>query len=137
MLSLIVGLVAPTIVGSMKRSQLKKITDDLVGAIRYTRSQAMIKNKAQRIIFDLKESRYVIPEKEKVVQVPKHLNINLLTAESERQGNTSGAIRFYPDGSSTGGRVTLTEKDKRWVVHVAWLTGKVKLVRYNIDGENE
>ena len=34
-------------------------------------------------------------------------------------------ITFYPDGSSTGGRVTLRDEDNGYVVDVDWLTGRI------------
>ena len=37
-----------------------------------------------------------------------------------------GAIVFFPDGASTGGRVQLALDDAAWQVEVAWLTGQVR-----------
>jgi general secretion pathway protein H len=42
---------------------------------------------------------------------------------SERRG----AIRFYPDGSSTGGRITVTFGRTQYLVDVDWLTGRVSI----------
>ncbi len=38
-----------------------------------------------------------------------------------------GGIRFYPDGSSTGGRVTLSLEGLQMRVDVEWLTGRVRI----------
>jgi general secretion pathway protein H len=40
-----------------------------------------------------------------------------------------GAILFFPDGASTGGRVQLSVKNAAWNIDVAWLTGEVKIKR--------
>ena len=40
-----------------------------------------------------------------------------------------GAILFFPDGGSTGGRVTLASGRAAWSVDVGWLTGEVRLLR--------
>ena len=40
-----------------------------------------------------------------------------------------GAIVFFADGASTGGRVQLQAGDAAWKVDVAWLTGQVRLAR--------
>jgi general secretion pathway protein H len=53
--------------------------------------------------------------------------MKLLTAQSELTEDGKGRIRFYPDGSSTGGRVTILRDTKEWRVEVAWLTGEVRL----------
>ena len=38
-----------------------------------------------------------------------------------------GAIRFYPDGSSTGGRITVSSGERKFLVDVDWLTGRVSI----------
>ena len=40
-------------------------------------------------------------------------------SSSERRGS----IRFYPDGSSTGGRITVAAGERKYLVDVDWLTG--------------
>ena len=40
-----------------------------------------------------------------------------------------GAIVFFADGASTGGRVQLRVRDAAWNIDVAWLTGEVSLRR--------
>ena len=49
----------------------------------------------------------------------------LLAACSEQD---TGAIRFFPDGSSTGGRVTLMVGERSYAVDVDWLTGRVRVL---------
>ncbi len=46
-----------------------------------------------------------------------------------RRSSTSkrGAIRFYPDGSSTGGRITVASGERKFLVDVDWLTGRVSI----------
>lgn len=51
--------------------------------------------------------------------------INTTSAEV---GNTQQAgIRFYPDGSSTGGSVDLTYNQQTYKVNVEWVTGRVSI----------
>ncbi|TCV91049.1 hypothetical protein EC912_1171, partial [Luteibacter rhizovicinus] len=49
-------------------------------------------------------------------------------AQEDRVNATTGRIRFFPDGSSTGGRVTLGRGTREWHVNVGWLTGAVSVV---------
>ena len=46
---------------------------------------------------------------------------------SEVEEGNRGRIRFFPDGSSTGGRVTLTSDERLYHVDVDWLTGQVRV----------
>jgi general secretion pathway protein H len=57
--------------------------------------------------------------------LPQGTAIAMLTVEGERLGRAAGAIRFFPDGSSTGGGLALTQGPDRIDVRVDWVTGRV------------
>ena len=59
--------------------------------------------------------------------LPEGVELTLKTAQSDILDNSTGRIRFFPDGSSTGGRLTLTAGDREWIITVAWLTGKIAI----------
>jgi len=63
----------------------------------------------------------------KVYTLPSRLDLSLFTAQSELVRDQTGSIRFFPDGSSTGGRVTLAAGDSKLAVDVDWVTGRVTL----------
>jgi general secretion pathway protein H len=50
-----------------------------------------------------------------------------LGPEAGRDGK--GAVRFFPDGAATGGRVRMTANGGGWDVDVGWLTGEVRISR--------
>ena len=56
------------------------------------------------------------------------LELKLFTAQSDIISEHRGAIRFYPDGGSTGGRVTLAAGERKFEVDVDWLTGRVAIL---------
>ena len=43
------------------------------------------------------------------------------------RASARGSIRFYPDGSSTGGRITVASGERKYLVDVDWLTGRVSI----------
>jgi general secretion pathway protein H len=49
----------------------------------------------------------------------------MLTTTGERQGSQIGSIRFNPDGSSTGGRISLADGGRAITIGVDWLTGRI------------
>ena len=51
----------------------------------------------------------------------------LVTTTGQRISETEGAIRFDPDGSSTGGRIELGLGPKRIQIGVDWLSGRVSV----------
>ena len=46
---------------------------------------------------------------------------------SRRSGLSVRTIRFYSDGSSTGGRITVASGERKYLVDVDWLTGRVSI----------
>lgn len=126
----LVGLMA-TVVGSgfarsLKGAKIRSAGKDLVAALRYTRSQAILHHKEQVLQLNAGEGNYVAPGK-KTVELPESIEIKFLTAESEVTGDQTGNIRFYPDGASTGGQIELSAGTRSWTAHVVWLTGEIWL----------
>ena len=56
------------------------------------------------------------------------IELKLFTAQSDLVSEHAGAIRFYPDGGSNGGRVTLAAGERKYEVDVDWLTGRVAIL---------
>ncbi len=66
--------------------------------------------------------------KQRSVALPKGLKLSITSAKEDRLNDHTGRIRFFPDGSSTGGRITLKAGRREWHVNVSWLTGQVQVV---------
>jgi len=47
--------------------------------------------------------------------------------QQELVSDTSGGIRFFPDGSSTGGNIAVVLGEREWRINVGWLTGEITL----------
>jgi len=45
----------------------------------------------------------------------------------ESPNDDTGGIRFFPDGSSTGGRISVARGQRTLVVEVDWLLGRVSV----------
>ena len=77
------------------------------------------------MIFNVENKTYGSEEKNKTLNLPDSVKMSLITAKTEQLSDEEGGIRFYKDGSSTGGQVKLEYKNNEYVVDVNWLTGKV------------
>jgi general secretion pathway protein H len=111
---------------SLDSAKMQAVSRDLVAALRYTRGQAIVKGEQKTLEVDLEDMSYRAPGKESV-KFPDKVEIKLLTAQNELTRDRAGAIRFYPDGSSTGGHVSVIAGTREWRVNVGWLTGEVSL----------
>ncbi len=127
MIAVLAGMVASGMTDSLRKSKIRAVSKNLVSAMRYTRGQAVVKHEQKTISFNVEDKTYQAPRK-KVVHIPDEIDINVYTADSEVADETRGSIRFFSDGSSTGGWVKLTHKNKIWKINVNWLTGEISMI---------
>jgi general secretion pathway protein H len=98
----------------------------LAVALRLARSEAISRDTPVSVMVDVARHRYRVDwETERTL--PANLKVELLTLVSERSATNAGEIRFNPDGSSTGGRVTLADGSRTIAVGVDWLNGRVSI----------
>jgi general secretion pathway protein H len=97
------------------------------GALRTARSEAVTSNRSVDVTIDLSSRNYrwgSAPAE----NVPNDVSLTLLTTRDELVSEAVGHIRFNPDGSSSGGRVTVVGGDRIWWVGIDWLSGRVSIV---------
>jgi general secretion pathway protein H len=127
----IIGLVVALIPGFMLRSQPGLDVDvaarSLADALRQARSQAVLQNREQLFALDVEERLFRVGEQRASVQIDKNIAITFQTARSLLMSDTIGRIRFFPDGSATGGRIGLTLNGRHAEVLVDWLTGLISI----------
>src|SRR5512146_2149458 len=107
---------------SLRSARITAASRDLVAALRYTRGQAIVKGKQEVLLLNLDDNTYTAPGKA-AVKLPSDMHMQLTTAEQEATGGNSGGIRFFADGSSTGGHISVLQDRREWRINVAWLTG--------------
>jgi general secretion pathway protein H len=103
---------------------LKGTAAELASGLRLARSQAIVRNRPVALDLDLSGHRYRVDDGA-LRTLPANMAIELLTVAGENRGRSEGEIRFNPDGSSTGGRISLAEGGRKVAVGVDWLTGRV------------
>jgi general secretion pathway protein H len=105
---------------------LQATAAELAAGLRLARSEAILSNRAVLFDLDLIGHRYRVgtgtPRR-----LPADLSLELLTISGEALNGREGDIRFNPDGSSTGGRISLADGRRRIGVGVDWLTGRVSV----------
>jgi general secretion pathway protein H len=121
-LTLIVGYKPPWSSGLGVRAS----AGQLASALRVARSQAIASDTPVSVMIDLAAHAYRVGQ-EPDRRLPSALTLELLTVAGERRTAVQSAIRFNPDGSSTGGRITVGDAVRKIAVGVDWLTGRVSL----------
>lgn len=108
-------------------AQLKTVARDLVSAFRYARGQALISHKEVVVAINLAENSYQVSNRDKVYHFSDEIELTLVIAQDEFKDDETGQIRFYADGSSSGGRITMEWGNLEHRIDVNWLSGKVDI----------
>ena len=125
--ALVLGVSAPAMQRLYQSSQYHGAVNDVVDLLSSARYTA-IRNGTNIDVLVYPETR-TIAAGSKERQLPDNLQLEVVGArELNRDG--AGVIRFYADGSSSGGNVRLQSDSGVWVqVDVDWLLGRVTLCK--------
>lgn len=128
----IVGLIAAVSVPDLRLPGTLEPTRvaarDIASGLARARTAAVRNNREATFTLDLERRRFGL-DGATGESLPETLQLDMFTAQSEVVAAQRGNIRFYPDGSSSGGRITLAAADadaeRAVTVRVNWLTGHV------------
>lgn len=118
----IAAMSQPLLRGAPDRLQLQTATADILAALKSTRAAAIARNVELTLVLDL-ERKILISPAIRNVSLPKNIQLDVKVAALEQSTTTHGGIRFFPDGSSTGGDLVVKLGDRSAKVCVNWLTG--------------
>lgn len=91
------------------------------------RGAAIAGNIETAVFLDLERREFGRVGETGVTSFSPELKVNFLTATQELSSASKASIRFFPDGTSTGGGVTLAQAGKSWTLIVRWLDGQLLL----------
>ncbi len=114
-------------IGKSGAADLKAAARTLASGLRQAQSSAMATRRDAVLTIDVESKEFVTTVDPTPRRLPDNLELKLYTAQSEVTSERRGSIRFYPDGSSTGGRITVASGERKYLVDVDWLTGRVSI----------
>src|SRR5262249_3606735 len=59
------------------------------------------------------------------IQLSQAIDIEVTSADSEKQSDVVSGIRFFPNGGSTGGAILFKSRGTAYELRINWLTGRV------------
>jgi general secretion pathway protein H len=121
------ALVVRFTTGGVSGAELKSAARAVAAGLRDARGTAIATQRTAALTLDLEGRSFEVSGGRRPRSLPERLELKLYTAQSEIVDERRGAIRFYPDGSSTGGRVTVASGERKLLVDVDWLTGRVSI----------
>ena len=127
-IAFVTAIVVPTLGGGVSTADLKSATREVASGLRYARDQAIAKRTESLLVIDLDARTFSLPPDAHLHKLPEKLDLKLFTAQRDLVSEKVGAIRFFPDGGSNGGRITLAAGERKFDVDVDWLTGRVAIL---------
>ena len=121
-------LASPMISSGVSGTELKASARQLAAGLRKARSEAVARRRETVMTVEVEERQFQLSGDPRLYRLPQSVAIQLFTAQSELVTGTTGAIRFFPDGGSTGGRITVTSNQRKYDVDINWLTGQVAIL---------
>ena len=128
LMAFVVAVVLPTLGGGVSTAALKSAAREVAAGLRYARGQAIAQRSEALLVLDVEARTFTLPPDTHLHRLPERLELKLYTAQRDIVGDKIGAIRFFPDGGSTGGRITLAAGERKYDVDVDWLTGRVTIL---------
>jgi general secretion pathway protein H len=126
-IALIATLAAPMIQRAVPGVEIRTAAEGLRGELRLARSIAIRDNRETWLSIDVETGAYGRDSGGRDRTVPPTIGLTLLTARREQIDETRGRIRFFPDGTSTGGAVRLRRDAIAYEVAVDWFDGRVSI----------
>ena len=104
---------------------LKSSARHIAASLRYARSFAVAQGVDSIFKIDLSNRTYSFTGNQQLYQIKNNINLTTYSASVLSANKKISEIRFAPDGSSSGGRISLFSSNKKYIVYVDWLTGRV------------
>jgi general secretion pathway protein H len=128
---LVAGLLLAVVPSAMPRdggrSAVARAAGDLATALKRTRAQAIAASEPAAFAFDRRDRSYEAGLGPRVA-LPPQIEVTMRAARSEMLGDIA-RVQFFPDGSSTGGRITVASGHSISHINIDWLTGRVAIER--------
>ena len=120
------ALVLPRI-GASSGAELDAAVRTIAAGLRQARGDSVASGRPVAVTLDLERKRLGL-QGARTRALPESLDYQLFTARSEIASDSVAGVRFYPDGSSTGGRFTASDGRQERYIDVDWLTGRVRVL---------
>ena len=128
LMAIIAALVVPMFGGPVSTSELRATARQLAAGLRLARSAAVSERREAFLVVDVAGKRFKVDREAREHALPSKVDLKLFTAQNDLVSENVGSIRFYPDGGSNGGRITVASGARKFDVDVDWLTGRVAIL---------
>jgi general secretion pathway protein H len=123
-LTVVIAVALPHLPRGAEAAVVRAAAASVADGLRESRGLAIRGNRPVLFSLDVAARRWVV-QGGRSGDLSQDLALALETDRRLLQSREAGAIRFFGDGSATGGRIVLSSGGVRATVTVDWLTGRV------------
>jgi general secretion pathway protein H len=127
-MALVAGLAAAQLGARHGGATLEAAAHEIASRCRAARAAAIREASSRAVVIDMASRLVTAGVDVPPFRIAESIGIVSDTSAGERQGKVAG-IRFFPNGTSTGGKVRLETGRQAYEVRVNWLTGRVVVER--------
>ncbi|PPD35893.1 MAG: type II secretion system protein GspH [Methylomonas sp.] len=121
------AVVGSNIASGNQSTRIQAAARDIASALRYAHGQSLMSRQPVSVAINLDDNSYRISNRGKRYPLDEKIDISVTVAEEEFTDGQQASIRFFGDGSSTGGRITLEWGKQLRRIDVNWITGAVSI----------
>jgi general secretion pathway protein H len=130
MLVALMFTLVPRLFGSgVSGTELKSNVRALAAAMKLARDSAINTRREAFVTVNVQSREFTTTFEDKTHKLNEQLTMKLFTSQADQINEQTASFRFYPDGSSNGGRVSVAAGEvgnaREFAIDVDWLTGRV------------
>jgi general secretion pathway protein H len=116
----------PRMLAGVPSIRLRTAADDMVATLRELHQQAIRRGETTELILDTAARVYRTSSEPAPRRLPEIVAELGFSPTAVLPSGTNASIRFFADGSATGGTVLFKNGERLAAVKVDWLTGRVR-----------
>lgn len=131
---LMAAVVPPLQLDAVDNARFRRTKQEIIAGLRFSRSKAINTRQVVVLAVNSAEGRMRITggdrtlhilDEDRTLHIPDDVALSMNTAPSEQLSEHENAVRFYPDGSSTGLELVFRQGERVSGIRVDGLTGRV------------
>jgi general secretion pathway protein H len=109
-----------------RSSHIRREAQLIAAMLKSARLHAISRNVETTFEADMPNKKLAASGVNEPLKLAANTKLTMTTAREEAESER-GRIRFFPDGTSTGGNLILMDGHHRIAIKVHWLTGRIEL----------
>ncbi|MCE2989949.1 MAG: GspH/FimT family pseudopilin [Burkholderiales bacterium] len=109
-------------------AELKSSVRALNSAMKLARDAAINTRREAYVTVNVETREFTTNFESRTHKLNEQLTLKLFTSQADQLDQSTASFRFYPDGSSNGGRVTVGANEREFAIDIDWLTGRSSIV---------